>query len=64
MCSENKKRLGDELSLEERTRRLGEIYFIEVNISSEKGKIRLKIYGKMEEEELKIMGVESYAEGS
>ena len=63
MCLENKKKLGDEVSLKERVRRLGEVYLMELKISGEKGTLKLKVYGRMEGRELRITGVESYAEG-
>ncbi len=62
MCLENKEKLGDKLSVEESVKKLGEVYLLEMEISGERGSLGLKVYGKMEDGEFRITGIENYAE--
>lgn len=59
-CRENSKRLPGELSVEESFEEEGSLKILSVKVE---GRLRVKVYGKEEGKEFRIVGVE-YAEGS
>jgi len=63
LCLENKEKLGNTVFLEGKVSQSGEVYLMELEVRGERGGIKVKVYGRMEDDELRITGVESYEEG-
>ena len=64
MCIENKDISEAEFSLQERIKKLGSVYVMELTVFGAGKNLKLKVYGRIYGEELKITGVESRVEGS